>query len=284
MTHLRPCGSLSTAARLLGLALAREAQRLLAWDEGRSLYLWDLEGRLHARAVLLTAPACAAISDDGSQVLVADREGGLTWLNHQLELRFNQELPVRSGVVGLALEALGRYAVVSTADQLSFLLTRTGNLVAKTEMPRPLKHLAFVPGQRCFIGAADFGLVTCIDSVGKVLWRDTPVSHVGAVGVSGAGPKVWLACFSSGLQGYDRSGKNLGTLTTSRPCCLVCVDWAGERILVADDAGTLSLLKPDGQVLGELPTNRAVTALVLGALGDLGACGHADGTVTLLEL
>ncbi len=55
-----------TDAPLLGLALAREAGLLLAWDEGGHLYLIgpDGERRLTSRAP--DKIVSAAISDDGS--------------------------------------------------------------------------------------------------------------------------------------------------------------------------------------------------------------------------
>ncbi len=283
MTPLRPRWSRSSDARLIGLALAREANRLLAWDEGRSLYLWDLDGKLHARHTLLQPPLRAAISDDGGQVLVADRAGGLTWLDHALQLRFSHDPPALGRVMEVALEALGQYAAISTAEQRTFILTRTGQPVATIETPRPLKHLAFVSSLGCLLGAADFGYVGGFDAKGQRVWQEAPVSHIGAIDADGAG-QAWLACFSNGVQRYDSCGRNLGILVTPQPCRLVRVDWAGERILVCDDAGTLSLLKADGAVLGELPTNRAVSALCLGALGDIGAYAHAEGTLTLVEL
>lgn len=280
MTSSRPRWSQTTDARLGGLSLAREARRLLAWDEARNLYLWRLEGGPPARHTHLQPIVRAAISDDGGAILLADAHAQLSWLTGEMHLRFS--LPIDFRPLQLAVEPLGRRVAVSDPERLTLVFDSSGKQIATLETPRPLRHLAFVPSETCLIGAADYGYVGCFDAAGRCLWRDAPVSHVGSLCVDGAGV-ITLACFSNGLQRYERTGKHLGTLSTPWPCRLAAADWDGGRILVAGDAGSLSLLKADGAVIGEHPTNRPISALALGALGEVGAYGHAHGEVVVID-
>src|SRR5206468_5542369 len=87
-----------TEAPLAGLALAREAGHILAWDDAHNLYVLDLAGRqiLSTRAPV---PLClAAISDDGKQIVVTSRDGDIWWLGDKLAPRVHR--PGHRNLVG----------------------------------------------------------------------------------------------------------------------------------------------------------------------------------------
>src|SRR4051812_46996884 len=75
----QPAWTVVTDAPLRGLALAREAGLILAWDEGDHLDLLGLDGDRRAGTRAPGRIVTAAIADDGSLVaLVGDR--GQLWL------------------------------------------------------------------------------------------------------------------------------------------------------------------------------------------------------------
>lgn len=279
---LRPQWSRPTDARLSGLSLAREAGLVFAWDEAQSLYLWDLDGRRRARQAFIQPIAAAGMSDDGSHVVVAGKHGLIWWLNAQLELRFDQALPIHP--LALAVESLGRYVAVSDHERHTYLLARSGRLAATVDTPRPLRFLSFVATQPWFLGAADYGYVACFDMNGRCLWRDAPVSYIGSLSADGDGQNVVLACFSNGLLRHHAPGGHGEFLPTFEPCRLATMDFDASLMFLAGEAGSLSLLNRGGEVIASLSIERPAVALALGALGEVGVYGLADGHVALVDI
>jgi hypothetical protein len=279
---LSPIWSHHTEARLGGLSLAREAGLLLAWDEARTLSIWDCQGQELARLKLLFAPAAVAISEDGRHVVAVGKQGELWWLDGRLQLQFDHQLDFPP--LALALESLGRYVAIAAANRRIHLLTRRARPVVSIETPQPTPHLVFVPGQPYLLAAANYGFMGCFDDTGRGFWRDGVVSYIGSLATAGEGQVILLACYSHGLRRYPMSGNNPSFVPTARPCRLACVDFDGSRVLMAAEDDSLSLLNARGQVIKELTLQETVTALVLGALGDWGAYGTARGTVTALAI
>jgi hypothetical protein len=279
---LQPTWSQRTDARLLGLSLAREAGLFFAWDAAQRLYLWNVRGESVARQTLHFQPCTASISDDASRIVVAGEQGDLWWLDQ--ELRLKVDLRVSTTPLAVALDTLGHYLAISGDDRRTHLFHRGGKELGVFDTPRPLAFLHFSATEPRLITAADYGFVATFDPTGRCLWRDTPLVRVGSLCIDGHGACLLLACYSTGIVRYDLSGSRLSPLTTPQPCRLARSDFQRTRILAAGEGASLTLLKPDGQVLSTLAISANATALVLGALGDYGAFGLADGTVTFVEI
>src|SRR3954452_2015999 len=82
-THARlapaPAWTVLTDAPLKGLALAREAETILAWDEGHQLYLLDVKGRHCSVSRASDRVIAGSVSDDGSLIALVG-EGARLWL------------------------------------------------------------------------------------------------------------------------------------------------------------------------------------------------------------
>jgi hypothetical protein len=276
---------------LLGLVLAREAGLLLAWDAGQRLYLWNRLGQLRARLGLHFPIAAAAISDDGSRVLVAWERGAsapsgaggeLWWLDHDLNLLLDMHLPLRP--LAVALEPLGLLAAVSSHDRRTTLLSKHGKPITSIESIRPLHYLRFPSNQACMVGAADFGLIAAFDISGQPLWRHAPVLHAGGLCEAGEGRGWCVAQYSAGVGRYAADGTPLTPLATPQPCRLVQADFDGTRMLVALEAASLALLKSDGEVISTLALPDNAQTLALGPLGDWGAVGLPDGRIMGVQI
>jgi WD40 repeat protein len=271
-----------TPARLGGLSFAREASLLLAWDESQQLFLWDRHGRRTAQATLLLPPIAAAISDDGNQIVAAAGDGRIWWFDRTLQLQF--DLKIQAPVQTVALEPLGDYLAVSDRERRTHLFNRHGKPLVSWETPRALHHLAFVPGAARLLGAADFGFVGCFDAAGGAVWRDAPLTHVGAIASDGVGSAVLLACFSEGLRLYGSRGQQLGRLATPAPCRRAAFDYDGTTILSAGEDASLALLNRQGRVLETFALPHSASALALGALGDLGVIGLPTGDILAISI
>ncbi len=275
--------SLPTGAPPCGVALARESGQLLAWDENHWLYLLNVRGARQAQARPLGALAAAGLADDGSAVAVAGPRGEVARLAPDLTPRWQGAL--RHPAVAVALDPFGRRLAVSDARGGLFLFDRNGRPLWQAQQPRPLHHLAFVPEAPFLLGAADFGLVVCLDvAAGRVVWRDGLPAHCGALAVSGDGEHGVLACFSDGLRRCTSAGGLKGHVTTREPCRLAALSFDGRRALVAGRANRLLLLDTGGRVLGIHLLERPAVALALAALGERAVVALTDGGVRALDL
>jgi hypothetical protein len=279
---LQPTATVQTEAHLCGLSLARETERLLAWDADQRLYLWDLDGKSLGRQSLPTPLAAAQIADDGQHILAAFRNGQLWWFNGRLQFLYEQVLDFEP--LAVALEAFGQWLAISDRHRRTHLLSANGVQEKVLETPKALRHLAFVASEPRFFGAADVGLLASFDSSGARLWQQVVVSSIGSITVDGAGETLWAACYTDGIRRFDMQGRECAVLRTQGSCRLVCSDYDGTVLLAGEEPARLSLLKSDGAVLGSYAMPRNAAHLVLDALGERGAFAPAQGPITLFAL
>jgi hypothetical protein len=264
-----------------GLALAREKNLVLVWDEAQTLSLYHLLGHPQARRQLPGAVACACAADDGSAFAAGGTAGELWWLAPDLTTLWQQRLPFP--LVAVALDPHGNYLAAADEHSRVWLYTRPGQRIGKVTCVRPLRYLAFAPGLPVVFGSADFGLVGSFDLAGQWRWRDGLVAHVGGLAVRGTDGQVVLSCYSGGLQRYDADGRNLGSRAVAESCQLAALNYDGTRTLVAGPARLL-LLGEQGQALQTFDSGKAVVGAALGALGEHAVVAQAGGPVIGLDV
>jgi hypothetical protein len=279
---IRPLWSLPLQARPRGLVLAREKGWLLAWDEKHWLYLVNRSGAKQAQVHFPASLATACAAEDGSSYAAAGSNGEVLWLAPDLTVRWQQTVNQR--VLAMALDPFGQYLAVSEARGHLHYFDRYGRPIGHVQSPRPLHHLAFIPAAPFLLGAADYGLVARFDLMGRCLWVDGLVAHIGALTVSGDGDRLLLACFTEGLQRYNLLGKNQGRIQVAEPCRLASQSFDGRLILVAGLSNRLLLLDREGRLLCEHLLEKPAGALALCALGEGAVVALSDGRVLGLEV
>jgi hypothetical protein len=277
-----PTWSLDLQVRARGLTLAREKGWLLLWDEKRWLYLVNRSGVRQAQVRLGDGVTAACCADDGSAYAAVGPEREVRWLAPDLTVRWEQTVPQRA--VAAALDPFGQYLAVADARGHLHLFDRHSRPVCQVQTARPLHHLAFVPAAPYLLGSADYGLVACFDLMGRCVWVDGLVAHIGSLAVRGDGTEIMLACYTEGLQRYNLMGKNRGRLSVAEPCRLAALSFDGRLILVAGLSNRLLLLDRQGRTLCEHPLDQPAVAVVLGALGESAAAALADGRLVGLEV
>jgi hypothetical protein len=273
----RPAWSISLGAAPVGLALAREKDWLLVWDQSHWLHVLNHAGQRQGQFHFpgnLTAACCA---DDGSAFAAVGSEGEVVWLAPDFMPRWQHALP--RPALTTAMDPFGQYLAVTDVRGHVTVLDNQSREMTRLQTPRPLHHLAFVPAAALLVGCADYGLVACLDLDGNMRWRDGLVSHVGDFSVNGDGSKILIACFSEGLQGYDLAGKKLAPLPVIEPYRLVSQAFTGQAIVVAGMSNRLHLLDSAGKTLATQPTDKSIAALALSALGDHATVAFADGSI-----
>jgi WD40 repeat protein len=255
----------------------------MARDGQDGLILFNHAGAIQAQRPSPIPPAAIACAEDGSAYAVGGSlTPGVCWLEPDLSPRWQRLLPQR--VTALALEPHGRYVAAADAGCTLRLLDRRGHTFWQATTPRPLAHLAFVPEKPLLVGAADFGLVVCFGATGECLWRDGLVAHVGSLSVSGDGEWLLLACFSDGLYSYGSAGPPPQRIPLETACHLAALSYAGDCLLTGDRDNKVCLRGSDGALRDQLTLESPVQALALGALGEHGVAGLADGTIVRLEM
>jgi hypothetical protein len=265
-----------------GLVLAREKGWLAAWDDHRWLYLLTGEGKRQGQVNLAESLTTAAIADDGSALAAGSKQGSIWWLNPDLSIRWQKQLPDR--ILSLAMDPFGQYLAASDAKDHIHLFDQHGESTSQWQCPRPMHHLAFVPMAPCLIASADYGLVAGYDLAGQCLWRDGLVSHVGALATSGDGSLIALACYTDGIQRYRLNGTNLGKLKAGAACRLLAAAFDARTILTSDLGEELLLLDGGGRILGSHKLEKPAVALTLAPLGDEAHVVLDDGRLLAFQL
>lgn len=280
-----------TDGPLRGLSLARETGTLLAWDESSHLYLLAPDGE---RLTDARAPARildAAIADAGSLIAVLIEGPRLLLLDS--ELQSIADRPTLAEVTTLAVDAHGRYVVVSAKTGKSQFLTRYGKTAGHFETMQPLSQVRFVPSEARLVGSSAYGTLFALDLIAtegsfdlevEEVWRSQMMSNVGRLEVTGDGGMILASCFTHGVQRFDNRGRNEGAYHLAGTAAHAVPDFGGRLIAVATTEGELYLLNRSGNVRWKTGLPRGPVALVCDALGRSVVYGLPSGELARLEI
>src|SRR5262245_57809710 len=109
---------------LRGCLIMRERQRIIAWDDGNAIYLFDLFGDLVADARVDKEIVGVSAADDGQAVAVVSRFGDLWWFDRELNPMFHVQSPFDG--LAVALDPHSCYAAVSGAGGQVIIYARDG--------------------------------------------------------------------------------------------------------------------------------------------------------------
>ena len=280
-----------TDAPLRGMALAREAEILLAWDEGDQLQLIDGSGNRLVDARAAGKILSASISDDGSLVAVLVEGPRLCLLGRELEPILDK--PAIPEAASLAVETLGRYVVVGSKLNQNQIYNKHGRPSGKFETTRPLTYLGFVPGKPVLICGSTNGWMTAVElgpsgrgsSLScEPLWSHQLLSNLGRLGFTGDGGIILASCFNHGVQRYDFQGQNEGAYHLGGTASHAVPDFAGRSIVVATQEGEIALLNQGGNVRWKTALPRPAIALEMDALGRYFLFGISTGEIRRVDL
>ncbi len=278
----QPSWSQALGDDVLGVALAREKNWLLAWDRAHWVYLLNRHGQRQAQHLFSGPIAKACCADDGSAYVVAGSEGEIRWLNPDLMPRWERK--ISCPLLTADVDSFGQYLVVSDHRGTLHLYNRLGQPLRQVPCPRPFHHLAFVPETPLLVGCADYGLVACCNWDGQFLWRDGLVANAGSLAVSGDGSHILIACFSDGIKVYNLSGQLTATWTAREACRFAAVAWDSSLTLAAGLGPRLFLLDRQGLTMATHQLDKPIAALALAALGDWAVVALANGSLLGLDI
>lgn len=280
-----------TDAPLIGLALAREAGLVLAWDEANHLVVLDTQGRRRTDTRASGRILTATMSDDGSLIAVLLEGTRLLLLDPELDAIADRSAPIDS--TALAMDPHGRYLAIASRSKITQFYSRHGRPAGSFETLDPLLHLKFVPDRPRLIGASAYGALYSFDlepegSNGDLgaseRWLTKVMSNVGRLSITGDGGVILTSCYTHGVQRYDSRGRNEGSYHLGGTAAFAVPDFAGRTIAVATTEGELALLNAAGGVRWKTTLPRGPVALECDALGRFVIYGLSTGEITLLDL
>jgi hypothetical protein len=294
-TKLNPWTAWTTVADapLRGLALAREAGRILAWDEANELYLFSAQGEMLSTIRAAHRITTAAISDDGSLIALLTENGQpeLHLLTSDFETQVVRPAPTEAAL--LSLDPHGRYVAVGSRLSTVHMISKYGRTCGRIDTIQPLAHLCFVANRAFLVGAAAFGMLIGIElswtrdgtrMVPDLSWQDRLMSNVGRLGVSGDGGMILTSCYTHGIQRFDLQGRNEGSYHLGGTVSHAVPDFPGRTIAAATLEGELAILNSAGNVRWRTRLTRPVIAIEMDALGRFVVFGHSTGEILRLEL
>jgi hypothetical protein len=281
---MRLLWSQTIAGSLRGLTAARERGSFLVWDNHDSLSLFNQSGEQQAQAQTPGDLVAAAAADDGRSFVAVGGQGQVYLLAPDLTPRWQRAIEGRG--TAAAVDCFGQRIAVADAEGGLHLFDEAGNLLWKTDSPRPLHFLSFVPEKPALVGSADFGLVVCFDAGGRCLWRNGLVAHVGSLTASGDGNTIALACFSEGACCYrlTEGPKARRMVSAVAPCRLLACSYAGDVWLTVGLEPRLSVRDAEGPVRAEATIEGRPVAIALHALGRQAAVATAEGALLAFDL
>jgi hypothetical protein len=294
-TRLEPETSwtMVTEAPLKGFALAREAGRILAWDEGNQLYLLNVHGESLSYSRLPGRIAAGAISDDGSLIafLGDGDDASLLLLSPDFEVEVERPAPSESAFV--TLDPHGRYVAVGSRVGALTFFNKFGRVAGRLETIQPLAHLCFLADRPFLVGAAAFGMLVGVEVGGsrgsgrlepELAWQDRLMSNVGRLTVSGDGGMVLASCFTHGIQRFDLRGRNEGSYHLGGTVSHAVPDFPGRTIVAATLEGELAIMNSAGNVRWRTQFPRPAIALEVDPLGRYVLYGHSTGEIVRMDL
>jgi hypothetical protein len=292
-TRLEPTAAwtVHTEAPLKGLALAREAGAILAWDERGQLYLLDLLGNHRSVSRAPDRVITGAISDNGAFIALLGEGSRLWFLGSDLDLIADRPAP--PDATNLAIDPHGRYLAVGSRISMIQFYNRHGKQAGRLETRQAMAHLAFVPDRPFLLGAATYGMLVGIEleagsSPGKlaaeVVWEESLMSNVGRLTTTGDGGMILASCFTYGVQRFDMRGGNEGAYHLGGTAAHAVPDFAGRMIAVSTLEGELAVLSSSGGVRWKTTLSRPAIALESDPLGRYLIHGHATGEIVRLDL
>jgi hypothetical protein len=294
-TRLEPevAWTIVTEAPLKGLALAREAGRILAWDEGNQLYLLSAQGETLSFSRVPHRITAGAISDEGSLIALLGEadDAGLVLLNGDFNVEVERPAPTESSF--LTIDPHGGYVAIGSRLGAVNFVNRMGRPAGRLETIQPVAHLSFLADRAFLVGAAAFGMLVGVEIHAsrtssrlepEIAWQDRLLSNVGRLTVSGDGGMILASCFTHGIQRFDLNGRNEGSYHLGGTVSHAVPDFPGRTIVAATLEGELAIMNSAGNVRWRTRLARPAIALEIDPLGRYVIYGHSTGEIIRLDL
>lgn len=273
--------SFAADAPLVALQLARETGEVLAADAVGGLYLIGRDGQL---AGLTRGPSplrAIAWGDTGTGGIALVGDEKLYWFDRKLN--FLGSLEQSEPILGIAVEAHGRYAAASLSSGINVLYDMHRKPVRRFQSVQPLTTLEFLVNEPAILAVSEYGMLCCHEFTGVQRWQSQLWANVGDLSISGDGQTILLACYSHGIQCHDASGAQVGSYQVGGTVFRASASFASNRIAAATLERHFYYLNDSGQVQWQATLPEDLCRVVCDPLGTGVVCGFQSGRIVRLE-
>lgn len=277
----QPIWSFSTEAPLVSLRLARETGETLAADVSGGLYRLDRQGKLIGVTHGPTPLNAIAWSDTGTGGIALVGEQKLYWFDRHLT--FQGWIEHSAAVLGVALEAHGRYAAASLGNCTTVIYDSNRKVARRFNTTQPWRRFEFFVHEPALVASTEYGLLSCHSFGGEMLWQEQLYANVGDLALTGDGRTILMACFTHGIQCHNGRGTQVGSYQTGGTVSKVSTGFVAERIAAATVERQVFVIDAAGQVLWHSLAPDDVQTLACAPVGTGLICGLAGGRILAME-
>jgi hypothetical protein len=270
-----------TDLTLVGLAMACEAQTLVAWDAGHVLYLLDRDGNLLARWPSEQPLQAAAISDDGQWITALAADGRVFWFDNEGKSANFVRGPTNP--LSLAIDPQGWYILTSSTRGDNLVLDRRGRMVSGFRSPRPLRYLMFLQESPFVLGAAEQGYLAAMTIYGRTIWKVLIAASLAGLTADARGTLVITPANQQGLLRFNSKGTGRGAYPFEELPTSASLSAAGDLLLFGTMSQQAVLLRRGKQVLWRQELKSKIVQVQLDALGRSGYLGLESGRIVRVD-
>lgn len=270
-----------TDLTLTGLALAREAQTLIAWDGGHVLYLLDRDGNLLARWPSPHPLQAAAISDDGQWIAALAADGRVFWFDH--EGRSASFVRGPTNPLSVAIDPQGWYILTSSTRGDNLVLDRRGRMVSGFRSQRPLRFVTFLQESPLILGAGEQGYLAAMTLYGRTVWKVLIAASLAGLTSDARGKLVITPANQQGLLRFNAGGTGRGAYPFDELPTSASLSAAGDLLLFGTMSQQGVLLRKGKHVLWRQELESKIIQVQLDALGRYGYLGLDSGRIVRID-
>ncbi len=266
---------------LSSMRLTRETSELYLTDEIGGIYRLNSLGKMTGMTRFPQKIRSLTWSDNGAygagvvgkNILVRfDRQFGTVW-----------EVELSADCEAVAIDAYGQFTAIGFKDSGNLVLDPYHQKVGLFQTMRPVKFMEFVQDEPAIIVAAEHGMLSCYDLVGKSIWDEKLWSNAGDLALSPMSHQIWLAGYMHGLQIFGYHGETEGSFLIEGNAAKVAVSVRGDKIAIYTIEQNLIWMDKDSEILWSSSVPFAIAYLQADPLGRSLIVADPEGVVYCLS-
>ena len=265
MGSLDPSWSQRLPKPAQGLRLAREAQRLLVWND-QWLAWYNIKGEIQAQKRFSSPIRDAQLSEDGTAFVVVLEDSSLHWLKSDLQTRWHHSLG--SKPLAIAVDCLGVFVALSDSKGTVTVFDAEGVRFREIQSPRAVHHLGFLPISGHLLAVADLGWLAAYDfEKSDWVWRGTLFFNVAYTSLAGSGDPILIGSFTESVAAFHADGSRFEFPFKLPSSKAVRFTFDGQQLCALGRDGILRGFTLTGREFISVPESMGITHLELDGLG-----------------
>ena len=259
MTALTPLWTHILGTRPTRVTFSRPSGHLLVGDRSGNLTCLDHRNHILWKRELMGEVTGVAPWPERDRVVIGSQDRWLRLLDQKGEPLWEREL--ERAIWSVAIDPVQRLIAVGTGDSVG-LLEPDGQPRWQRPVGRAVVAVAISQGGRRVLACADQNLF-CFDEKGEQLWKEWFVEPLWDVSISDDGQRVATGCWDANVYVLDGSSRRLWQGRTGGQVHGVAQEATGRMTLTGGHDGCLRMWDPEGNLLYEKAVEGAINSVAL---------------------